>query len=88
MTVLVRSIPANAEVRSGGKLVGRTPLALSEGPGVGLTLEVFLDGYKPRAMRVVFESDRELALVLEEAPARVPGPASRARGRDDPSVLK
>jgi hypothetical protein len=78
----VASVPAEARVKLGDKVVGLTPLTWKtlQRPGEQLALSIERDGYKPHAASVSLDEDKVLDLELEAQPAPVGGSMVRGDG--------
>lgn len=85
VTLRLRSNPPGAEVRSGGKRLGRTPLDLPQPVGVDVVFVLTSEGHRPATLTLRPLSDQTLtATLVRRAPSVEPADSAG----DDPTVLK
>jgi serine/threonine-protein kinase len=85
VTLRLRSNPPGAEVRSGGRRLGRTPLDLAQPVGADVVFILTSEGHRPATLTVHPLADQTLTATLERRAPAVEPPDSAG---DDPTVLK
>ena len=85
VTLRLRSSPPGAEVRSGGKRLGKTPLELPQPTGAEVVFVLTYEGHRPATLTAHPMTDQTLTANLEKLQPAATPPGSDG---DDPTVLK